>query len=156
MPHWWRRCRAGMRRRSICAWAIGSPGSPSCSWRRRLRACCSGGVRIDRVDDLVAGLDHRALQIVVALKVQPELRRRAEIAGQTQGDFAGNRPYLIDDGLHLRDRNKDVLGEAEGGKSERPHEFLPELFSGMEGRQIGLGHDYSLTDMRSSLGSMWV
>jgi hypothetical protein len=38
------------------------------------------------------------------------------------------------------------------GKSERPHEFLPELFSGMEGRQIGLGHDHSLTAIRSSLG----
>ena len=102
-------------------------------------APASGGARPDFPFQSRTERCRRDRQLIVALHVQPELGRRAEIAPQPQGRVAGDRAPLTDNGLHARDRHADILREPVGGQSQRLHKFFPQLLSGMDRRQVAHG-----------------
>src|ERR1039458_3008281 len=118
------RCSPGC----IAVTAIASSASCGCAWQ-------------DFLLYLRPNLLLRDLQIICALKIQPVLRRRPEIPGQTHRGVHGDGPVSVDDGADPVHRNPERAPQFVQADANLI-QFTPEQFARVDGRQFpSLSHD---------------
>ena len=94
---------------------------------KRSGSALEGNNLVDRVVEFPFG----DKQIIVGLKIDPELRGRAEIAREPQRRVRGNVTLLADNLLHAIARNQERLSKSAGRQAIFRQEFLPEYLPRM-------------------------
>src|SRR5699024_1703172 len=89
---------------------------PRNSCRQKRSDCC----------DLIPRKLLRAVKLVVALQIDPELRRGPEVLRETQCGVRGNPPLSVHDLVDPPQRNPDRDGEPVLRDPEAPDEILHE------------------------------
>lgn len=79
----------------------------------------------------IAVLGH--VEIVAALQVHPELRRRAEVAGQPGRRVGGDRPFAVDDLVDPPRGYGEALCETILADPHRFEELLAQDLAGVDG-----------------------
>ena len=69
------------------------------------------------------------LEVVPGLEVEPELRRRAEELGETEGSVGGDAAAALDDFGDALGRDAEFAGEGVAAKVEGLHKVLEEVFA---------------------------
>ena len=78
-------------------------------------------------------------QVVVALEIHPELRRRSEKPGEAQRRVNGHAAFPVDELINPGKRDTDAFGELDLGQTVRFEELALKDRSGMWGR-YAYGH----------------
>jgi hypothetical protein len=103
---------------------------------KRSGSALEGNNLVDRVVEFPFG----DKQIIVGLKIDPELRGRAEIARKPQGCVRGNVTLLPDNLLHAIARNEERLGKSARCQAIFGQKILPENFPGMNRSRPIIAH----------------
>lgn len=91
---------------------------------KRSGSALEGNDLVDRVVELAL----RNKQVIVGLKIDPELSRCSEIARKPQGCVRGNVTLLPDNLLHAIARNEERLGKSARCQAIFGQKILPENF----------------------------
>src|SRR6266540_1260083 len=102
---------------------------------RATLALSSGGPRPDLTLDPPAKLSLGRLQLVTSLKVDPEIRRGAEITREAEGGVGGDAAAAEHDVVDPRPRHLDGLRQRIDADLHRLQEILAQDFAWMNERQ---------------------
>ena len=93
---------------------------------------------LDAIENL-AEIAFRDLNVIVVLKIEPKLRRRAERLGEPQRRIGSNAGLFAGDPLDPSARQAAGLGKSPRRHFQRNQELLPQNLTGMHGLEL-LGH----------------
>lgn len=120
--------------RKINGICVSNRDGAAASSRTQLFPDCNGSVTRYRFDLGARGAGSN-VRIVTGLKIDPEFRRRPEIAPQTKRCVGRDAAASVHDIVQPRARNLDCPGKPVRAESHWSQEFIAQDFAGMNQRQ---------------------